>query len=139
MKSFKSPYLIDFLKLGAPDVGYISVTEGASTYVPFEIKRAFWTYYTPESVVRGRHAHKATEQVLIAVSGIILVTVENANGKTEIFKLDRPSLGLYIPPHFWHTMQFSHNAVQMVFASTLYREDDYLRTKEAFLNYWGQR
>ena len=55
------PHLIQFPKLGEPGIGYISVTE-AGQRVPFEVRRIFWTYYTPESIVRGRHAHHRTEQ-----------------------------------------------------------------------------
>ncbi len=133
------PFLIEFPGIGSSEIGYISVYEETHELISFKVKRVFWTYHTPESVLRGRHANKVTEEILIAVAGIILVTIEDTAGKTKIFKLDRPSLGLYMPPHVWHTMQYSHNAVQLVLASTLYSEDDYLRTKEAFYDHWGQQ
>jgi hypothetical protein len=41
----KAPHLIEFPKLGAPDIGYISVVEN-SKLIPFDIKRVFWTFYT---------------------------------------------------------------------------------------------
>ena len=100
-----NPYLITFSKLGAPEIGYISVME-QQHLIPFEMKRIFWTYYTPESIVRGRHAHHATEQVLIAVAGRITVTTELADGTIQAFRLEDPNMGLYVPPHAWHTMQY---------------------------------
>src|SRR6185369_3094001 len=103
---YKAPYLLPFSKLGDPASGYISV--GQNDQLPFEVKRVFWTYYTPENIVRGRHAHYLTEQILIAASGRIIVTVETANGAINTFILESPSVGLYIPPNVWHTMQYSH-------------------------------
>ena len=129
------PHLIQFPKLGDPAIGYISVIEQQQV-IPFEIKRIFWTYYTPESIVRGRHAHHATEQVLIAASGRILVTTELANGEIQLFRLEDPYVGLYVPPCAWHTMQYSHSAVQLVLASHLYDEADYIRDHQAFQQRW---
>jgi mannose-6-phosphate isomerase-like protein (cupin superfamily) len=124
-------HLIEFKKLGASDIGYISVAEYIKS-MPFEIKRVFWTYYTPESIVRGRHAHYKTEQILVAVAGRIIVNTEMPNGELSTFLLDRPDIGVYIPPNAWHTMQYSHTAVQLVFASTEYDEYDYIRDYDVF-------
>lgn len=128
---YKSPYIIEFDKIGESSIGYISVAQ-AQEKIPFNIERVFWTYYTPESIVRGRHAHHRTEQVLVAVTGKIILTTESPNGKTEVFILDTPNKGVYIPPHAWHTMQYSHTAVQLVFASTKFDEKDYIREYEQF-------
>lgn len=132
----EKPYLIEFKKIGSGDIGYISVAENNSA-IPFDIKRTFWTYYTPESIVRGRHAHHETQQILIAVAGRIIVNTEMPNGELNTFILDRPDIGVYIPSNAWHTMQFSHTAVQLVLASTEYDENDYIRNYEDFkkMNY----
>ena len=131
----EKPYLIEFPKLGAPDIGYISVVQN-SNLIPFEIKRVFWTYYTPESIVRGRHAHYKTEQVLVAVTGRIIVTTELADGTIHTHVLEKPNVGLYIPPNAWHTMQYSHTAIQMVLASSEYNEKDYIRDYNQFKTEW---
>lgn len=133
---YPKPHLIEFSKLGASDIGYISVNEKL-TFIPFLVKRVFWTFYTPESIVRGRHAHKATEQVLIAVAGRIIVTTESASGHIETFVLEKPNVGVYVPPTHWHTMQYSHTAVQLALASTEYESADYLRDYEEFKKYWS--
>lgn len=132
------PYLIQFPKLGGPEIGYISVTQ-QQQLVPFEVQRIFWTYYTPESIVRGRHAHHRTEQVLVAAAGRIIVTTEHADGGIQTFRLEDPNVGLYVPPHVWHTMQYSHSAVQLVLASGAYDEADYIRDYEDFRRVWGAK
>ena len=130
---YPQPHLIEFQHVGKPVEGYIAIAEFAKS-LPFPVLRTFWTYYTPESVVRGRHAHHQTEQVLVAVSGRILVNTESRTGDVQTFVLEKPFHGVYIPPDCWHTMQYSHNAVQLVFASTEYDEADYIRDYQEFKN-----
>lgn len=137
MSEYPVPHLIQFPKLGSPDIGYISVGENASGLLPFAVQRVFWTYYTPESIVRGRHAHQRTEQVLIAATGRIIVTTELADGDIQIFRLEDPSVGLYIPPCAWHTMQYSHTALQLVLASHPFAADDYIRDYQEFRRIWS--
>ncbi len=130
---FEKPYLIEFPKVGDSALGYISISEFEKT-IPFEVKRTFWTYYTPESIVRGRHAHHVTEQVLVAVAGRIIVNTEMRDGEIMTFVLEKPNQGVYIPPNAWHTMQYSHSAVQLAFASTIYTPEDYIRDFDEFRN-----
>jgi dTDP-4-dehydrorhamnose 3,5-epimerase-like enzyme len=126
------PYLINFDKIGINEIGYISVIE-KSNKLPFNIERVYWTYYTPEEVIRGQHAHKKTRQILIAVSGKIIVETELKNGIKETFIIDKPNIGLYIPEQCWHTMQYSHSSVQVVLADSIYDEKDYIRNYELFI------
>jgi WxcM-like, C-terminal len=125
------PQLLTFPAIGDSAIGFISIAQ-AQKELPFELKRVFWTYYTPESVVRGRHAHVHTEMVLIALNGRIIVYTEMPNGDKETFVLERPTQGLYMPPLCWHTMQYTHTAVQLVLASSEYDEKDYIRKYEDF-------
>jgi dTDP-4-dehydrorhamnose 3,5-epimerase-like enzyme len=127
----KTPRLIDFKKIGKPSEGYISIFQNGGD-MPFDVRRTFWTYYTPEEVIRGRHAHHNTEMILIAAAGKIIVKTEIPGGQTETFILEKPDMGLYMPEYCWHTMQYSHNAVQLVLASSDYSENDYIRSYEEF-------
>jgi len=127
----KQPQLLIFKRIGKPTEGYLSIGEQNSD-IPFEVKRLFWTYFTPEEVVRGRHAHHNTEMVLVAVAGRIVVNTEMPDGSLNVFVLDKPDVGLYMPKLCWHTMQYSHNAVQLVIASSLYNEADYIRSYKDF-------
>lgn len=136
MNRYPDPHIIDFGKIGEPGIGYISIAENQS--LPFKVERVFWTYYTPESIVRGRHSHYQTEQVLVAVTGRIIVTTDNGKGEIKTFVLDEPNKGVYIPPHVWHTMQYSHTAIQMVLASMPYDPNDYIRDFNDFINHWAK-
>ncbi len=124
------PYLVEFSKIGSPELGYISV--GENNALPFPIQRVYWTYHTPESIVRGNHAHHELEQLIFATSGRIEFVLEGPDGKAQTFVLDAPHLGLYIPRRYWCTIKFSANAVLMCLASMEYREDDYIRDYDEF-------
>jgi hypothetical protein len=128
------PKILEFQKTGSSELGYISIVEQLIN-IPFEISRVYWTYFTPQNVERGWHANIDKEMVLVAVSGIIEVYTELQNGIKKTFILDRPDIGLYMPKLCWHTMKYSHNAVQMVIASNLYSKSDYIRNYNVFLNY----
>jgi mannose-6-phosphate isomerase-like protein (cupin superfamily) len=132
---YKDPHIINFPRIGDSPLGFISVTENKN--LPFDVKRVFWTYYTPEDVERGRHAHYETEQIIIAVAGRIVVALELPDGTKEEHILGKPNIGLYIPPHCWHTMQYSHSSVQLALASTEYTESDYIRKYEDFISYYS--
>jgi dTDP-4-dehydrorhamnose 3,5-epimerase-like enzyme len=125
------PFLITLKSIGDSSEGYLTVAEGQKD-VPFDIKRVYWSYYTPQMITRGRHAHYMLEQVLVAVSGKIIVTNESLGGETTVHILEEPNIGLYIPPMYWHVIQFSHNAVMMSLASRLYEEEDYIINYEEF-------
>ncbi|AYA37199.1 WxcM-like domain-containing protein [Hymenobacter oligotrophus] len=124
------PFLIEFSKIGSSMLGYISVVQNSE--LPFEIKRVYWTYFTPDSVVRGHHAHHDLEQIIFATSGKIVFTLEGLDNTVHEFTLDEPNVGLYIPKLFWRTIKFSHNAVLLCLASAEYTEDDYIRSYESF-------
>lgn len=125
------PYFITFDKIGSPNLGYISVGEN-HTNIPFEIKRVYWTYYTPQDITRGGHAHYDLEQVIVAVSGIITFTTEDLEGNKEEFVLDSPDKGLYLPKLIWRDIKFSHSAVLLCMASEKYIESDYIRDYDTF-------
>ena len=128
----KFPHLINFEKIGSSELGYISVAENLEN-ISFEVQRVYWTYFTPQDVTRGGHAHLALEQVIVAVSGTINFTTEDLQGNTAEFVLDSPEKGLFIPKHIWRDIKFSHNAVLLCLASEKYTEADYIREYDHFL------
>jgi len=128
-----APHLVELNSIGDSSEGYITVAE-AEKSIPYVIKRIYWTYYTPQNVIRGHHAHKELKQVIFAVSGIIKFTLENHLGEKQEFTLDKPNKGLYIPPFTWREINFSHNAVLICFASEWYSEEDYIRDYNSFRN-----
>jgi len=122
--------IIDFPKI-ADARGNLSFIEGNS-HVPFEIKRVFYLYDVPSGATRGGHAHKKSEQVIIALSGSFEVLLDDGYSKKSVF-LNRPHYGLYIPTGIWRELDnFSSNSVALTLTSTLFDEKDYIRDYETF-------
>jgi UDP-2-acetamido-3-amino-2,3-dideoxy-glucuronate N-acetyltransferase len=101
--------------------------------LPFIPKRFFLVFDVPSKDVRGEHAHRACHQFLTCVKGSCSVVVDDGKNRAEIL-LDRPNLGLHIPPMIWATeYRYSPDAVLMVLASDVYTADDYIRNYDQFL------
>jgi UDP-2-acetamido-3-amino-2,3-dideoxy-glucuronate N-acetyltransferase len=101
--------------------------------LPFVVKRFFFVYGVPSQEIRGEHAHHRLRQMLIAASGNVSVVIDDGHMRQEVL-LDRPSMGLHIPPLVWG-IQFRHSsdAVLLVLASDEYSADDYIRDYDEFL------
>ncbi|MEO8117744.1 MAG: WxcM-like domain-containing protein [Rhodoferax sp.] len=112
--------------------GNLSVAEFGAD-VPFDAKRYFLVYDVPSLEIRGEHAHRLCKQFLIATKGKVHVVADDGHHREE-FVLDRPNLGLYLPPMTWGIQyRYSPDAVLMVLASEHYDSADYLRDYDAFL------
>jgi mannose-6-phosphate isomerase-like protein (cupin superfamily) len=126
------PYFINFEQIGNKSIGYISVSE-FSKHIPFEVKRIYWTYSNPENLKKGEHAHKNSEQILVAISGEITITLEKADSEeVQTFILTNENQGLYIPPQTWLVIKYSQNAVLLAFSSIEYDANDYIRSYDDF-------
>lgn len=106
---------------------------------PFDIKRVFYLYGMPAESQRGGHAHIEMEEMLIAVSGGCKVKVYNGSN-WEVFELNRPDVGLYIPPLCWRELyDFAPDTVCLTLASTLFDPTDYLSPMEEFTDYLARQ
>ncbi|HWM09627.1 MAG TPA: WxcM-like domain-containing protein [Solirubrobacteraceae bacterium] len=100
--------------------------------LPFVPRRVFFVYDVPTVEVRGEHAHRTLEQLLICVHGTLSVVVDDGERRAE-FTLDSPARGLYIPPRVWGIQYgYSRDAVLMVLASDRYDADEYIRDYDEF-------
>lgn len=100
--------------------------------IPFQIKRVYYLYDVPSGATRGGHAHKALEQIIIALSGSFDVILDDGRNKQAYF-LNRPHYGLYIPPGVWRELEnFSSNSIALSLVSAPYEESDYIRDYETF-------
>lgn len=124
--------VLQFADLG-DERGKLVVIEGG-TEIPFEIKRVFYIYGSDSEVVRGQHANKESEFVLINVAGNSKVRI--TDGKEEfVVRLDKPMMGIYIPKMIWKDMyDFSSDSVLLVLASTHYDGKEYLRDYDEYLS-----
>lgn len=101
---------------------------------PFDIKRVYYIWGTDKNVIRGKHAHRKLEQVIICSSGSCDFILDDGHEKITIH-LDNPSKGLYIKSNIWREFtNFSQDCVVMVLASEHYDESDYIRNYQTFLN-----
>lgn len=106
--------------------------------VPFEIKRVYYMFDTKTGIVRGMHAHKSLEQLLVCVHGSVKILLDDGTEKKMVL-LDNPYEGLYVSNNMWREMsEFSEGAVLMVFASKYYDENDYIRDYDEFLRFIGK-
>lgn len=128
----KYAYMIDFEEKG-DDRGHLVICEGSQD-IPFDIKRIFYIYGSDSSVVRGQHANKKTEFVLINVAGSSKVKVMNGKGNEIVFCLNRPHTGVYLPSMVWKEMyDFSEDSVLLCLASEHYDSEEYVRNYEDYL------
>ncbi len=116
--------------------GNLTFIEGGR-HVPFEIQRVYYLYDVPGGAERGGHAHKALNQLIIAMSGSFDVVLDDGREKKR-FHLNRSYQGLYVCPMIWRELDnFSSGSVCMVLASNHFHEDDYYRDYDDFLRAQG--
>ena len=101
--------------------------------LPFSPQRFFLIYDVPGKEVRGEHSHKELQQFMICIKGSCAVVVDDGKERCEVV-LDKPNLGLYVPPMIWATQyKFTQDAVLLVLASDIYEAEDYIRNYEEYL------
>lgn len=112
--------------------GKLVVVEGEYA-IPFAIQRVFYIYDSDTTIIRGQHANRESEFVLINVAGRSKVRI--TDGKEElIVELSRPMMGVYVPKMIWKDMyDFSSDSVLLVLASTHYDDNEYIRDYDEYL------
>jgi len=123
--------LIDFPIVHDPR-GNLSFIEGEHE-IPFPIRRVYYLYDVPGGAVRGGHAHRNLQQVLIALSGSFDVVLDDGTERMKV-SLNRSWHGLLVPNMVWRELEnFSSGAVCLVLASEFFQESDYIRDHALFL------
>src|SRR5215217_1626730 len=106
--------------------GNLSFIEGEK-HVPFDIKRTYWIYDVPGGETRGGHAYHSLQEFVVAISGSFDLVLDDGVTRT-VHALNRSYNGIYVPSMVWRSLEnFSTNALCLVLASDVYREDDYIR------------
>ncbi len=125
--------MLEFTERG-DERGHLVVCEGGVD-IPFEIKRIFYIYGSDSEVVRGQHANRNSEFVLINVAGTSKVKVKDGKGNETIYSLNRPHTGIYLPKMVWKDMyDFSEDSVLLCLASTHYDDSEYIRDYDEFVS-----
>ena len=123
--------LID-MKIFGDERGKLVSLEGNKN-IPFDIKRVYYIFDTLPDQVRGKHAHKDLEQIIVAMDGSCEFVLDDGKERKSIW-LNRPDVGLYIGNNIWREMQnFSYGCKLMVLASKHYDEKEYIRNYDEFL------
>lgn len=132
MHNMNKVQMLEFPQRG-DERGHLVIVEGNQD-IPFEIKRAFYIYGSDSDVVRGQHANRESEFVLINVAGKSKVRVKDGEGNEAVYSLNRPHTGIYLPTMVWKDMyDFSSDSVLLVLASTHYDANEYIRNYDDFV------
>ena len=109
--------------------GDLVVVEGS--IIPFNMSRVFTVRASKDSV-RGEHAHRQCSQLLICTNGAVEVKCDDTS-TTEIYVLDKPNFGLFIPPGIWADQKYiENNTILTVLCDRPFEEADYLRNYDDF-------
>lgn len=124
--------LIYFKELG-DERGNLIAIEG-NRDIPFEIKRIFYMYGTDSTMVRGQHANRNSQFVLVNVSGSSTIYICDGLGNEAEVVLDKPRMGIYIPRMIWKEMKdFSSDSVILCLTDTYYDDNEYIRNYDDYI------
>ncbi|WP_407535973.1 FdtA/QdtA family cupin domain-containing protein [Cetobacterium somerae] len=122
MKKYK---ILSFPQLG-DNRGNLVVVEGMKN-IPFEIKRMFYMYGIKNDVIRGQHANRKSEFVLINLAGSCKIKVDDGKNE-EIIILDKAHEGIYLDRMVWKDMyDFSKDSILLVLSNQSYDSEEYVR------------
>lgn len=104
----------------------------SNVHIPFKIKRTYWIYDVPGGEIRGSHAFKKSQELIIALSGSFDIVLNDGKQESK-YTLNRSYEGLYVPNLIWKSMEnFSTNSLALVVSNIAYDEADYLRNFDEF-------
>ena len=99
---------------------------------PFAVRRVYWIHSVTEGQLRGQHAHRTTEQLVIGMNGRIRVRLDDGTASST-FTLETPTRALRIPAGLWREIEIlDGHALMLVMASTHFEEADYIRDYPEF-------
>ena len=126
-----APRLIT-LQGNASDAGDLVVIQTQAD-IPFSIRRVYFIHNIPDWAVRGGHAHKRCQELVVAAAGAMTITLEAQDGTRHRFRLDEPTVGLYVPPLYWRMIsEYREHSLCLVLASEDYDAEEYLRDHDLF-------
>lgn len=127
------PHIIKLPKFEDPRGNLTFIEE--ENHIPFKIKRVYWIYDVPGGQVRGGHAFKEQQELIVALSGSFDVVIDDGKQKQK-FSLNRSYYGLYLPAGLWRHMEnFSTNSLAMVLSSTIFNKEDYIFNRKEYKRY----
>jgi dTDP-4-dehydrorhamnose 3,5-epimerase-like enzyme len=123
--------IINLKSFGDFSGSLVAIENGSQ--IPFQINRVFFIYGTKTDVVRGCHANRKSQFVLISVKGSCKVKIKTPNAIEEV-DLDSPTKGLWLDKMVWKEMYaFSSDAVLLVLSSEMYDKNEYISNYNEYL------
>lgn len=117
--------ILDFKELG-DERGKLVAIESLVD-VPFEIKRVFYVYGLANDTVRGQHANKESQFVLINLRGACKIRLYN-DSEEYIVNLNKPNIGIFIPKMIWKDMyDFSEDSLLLSLSDQHYNIEEYIK------------
>lgn len=132
MNEINTIQILEFPQKG-DERGDLVIVEGNQD-IPFVIKRIFYMYGSAKNTIRGQHANRKSQFVLINVAGSSKVKVKDGKGNEAEYWLNKPNMGLYLPNMVWKDMyEFSNDSVLLCLASEHYDAEEYIRDYDEFV------
>jgi len=117
---------------GASDVrGWVNFLELGKA-LDYQPRRIFWLHHVAPGQWRGRHGHRESKLLFVALNGSCQAHLDDGKVK-ETVTLNDPTTALYVAPWVWHELtDFAPQTAVMIIASSLYEEAEYLRDYDVF-------
>ena len=117
--------ILEFKELG-DERGKLVAIESLKD-VPFEIKRIFYIYGTKNDTIRGQHANKHSQFVLINLRGTCKIRLYDES-EEYIVELNKPNVGVFIPKLVWKDMfDFSNDSLLLSLSDKYYDKEEYIK------------
>lgn len=107
--------------------------------IPFVVKRAYWIQDFVPFSIRGNHAHRKLNQIMILLKGSLDMRIDRG-GIISNVKLTKPGDHVLIPNATWRTFSSKkRQSVVLVLADENYDSSDYIRSYEEYLDWFHKR
>jgi|CXWL01.1.fsa_nt_gi hypothetical protein len=129
--------VLTFDRKGGADGTLTMFQEGEG--LPFPIKKVLVVTDVDQTAVRGKHAHKTVQEIVVAIKGGCMVEVtDGTHTASEV--LDSPTKAILLPGPVWRTLKdFQPDTILLIIADGVYDENDYLRDYDEFLAFVGKK
>ena len=122
---------------GRPAGNLVSVD--ISKDLPFVPARIFYVSGISERYDRGRHAHRRTDQIISCINGSVDLTLRDGKGGVVTFNLKSPNTAIYVPNMIWDELDYKDcNSTVLVFSSTPFDAEDYIRTWDSYTHEYNK-
>jgi dTDP-4-dehydrorhamnose 3,5-epimerase-like enzyme len=93
----------------------------------------FYIYGVEGSSIRGKHANKNSQFIMICLSGNVKILIDDGKNKETVI-LNKPDDAIFVPSMTWKEMyDFSNDCVLLVLSDCIYDSEEYIKNYDLFL------